>query len=66
MIDTDLVQFEGHAHAWCNNTAQQFNVNKYPLVTHRGYPQISFEECVKTTQKEIDAVTQEEQIKKRK
>lgn len=53
-----LMQFEGHAYAWCHNSIQQVHVGEHPFVSRRRDAKIPLEKGVEAVEKRLQAVTQ--------
>lgn len=56
----DLVELEWHTDARCYDTTQEFHVTEDPFVTNRSDAQVTFEESMQTTQKELHTETQQQ------
>ncbi len=49
-----LMKFHRHPDTRSDDFSQQLHVRKYPFVTDRSDPEISFEKCVKSVKEKLD------------
>ena len=57
------MQFEGHADPRHHHLPEQLHVREDPLVSHRGDPEVSFEQGVEPVQEGLQVTEREERFR---